>query len=693
MTLINKVKGKARIRRFASFIVIVILASALFAVASLLVYRLAQDKGYNKQYIHLKITALEAAPGQPFEVWLGAQTLPEGMPKATLLLSAEPAGSWIEREGALLSFDASKRPASISWSGYLNLDRYASLFFTKNRFAGSVRVEVNGSAETYLLSSEENATQAVALSRLALLSVPTSEWLLDNVGILSRLFALFAGGLILLRLLVDPTVRRKHVIIYAGVLIAGTYIWLSLTLYGARKDIAVDEIPRMFLHIATVLAVQIAFLLALPRFAKGMTAVFLALNSFFLYLILSSIALSSPAWLIVAILCLTIGFYLAVLDTSVRFSRQSFVILPLIIVAVIAGSIFRSFVPPDTSLRPSPQSTPAFEGIQTVEFTEKPNVYFLSFDGMLPAVLAEKYVGIPTKPIDSLAGQADVLYFRNMFSDAPHTKASFNQILRLRPNAIWVDDDLVLGVKPSPLREIFRHNGYETYFSFPFAYFGREKGPYLDHYWIEKSYSTCSLLKGGIEVFAFFGYCAGLPRSHRREILSMANWAKSRVLELSKSGRRPFFFMHHLLFPDHTYNNLATEQERQDFREFYDEGYNAALSTMKDLVTGIRANDPTAIIFIYSDHGAWTTRAINLKDDPARFIQDRYGIFAAMINADRCKDYFRPPEGQGFQTNSRIVTSLIRCLANGESPLTSPFDYNLVPQYKGEIKYQDYVYE
>lgn len=424
-----------------------------------------------------------------------------------------------------------------------------------------------------------------------------------------------------------------------------------------------------------------------------MTAVFLALNSYFLYLILSSIAVSSPAWLIVAILCLTIGFYLAVLDVSVRFSRQSLIALPLIIVIIISGAVLSPLMSSKATPQSVSQSAPDFPEIRTVEFTTKPNVYFLSFDGMLPEVLTEKYVGFRPKYADALTGQPDVLYFRNMFSDAPNTKATFNQILRLRPNSIMADDDLVVGLKPSPLREIFRQNGYETYFSFPIDYFGREKGPYLDHYWIERPYSTCSLLKGNAKDFAFFGFCSKPPQSRARQYSSSTNWLTVRVLELSKSGRRPFFFMHHFLFPAHTYNNLATARERDDFRAFYEQGSDAVYTAIKGLIDGIRANDPTGIIFIYSDHGAWTSRAIDLKDDPAKFIQDRYGIFAAMINAGRCKDYFRPPEGQDFQTNSRIVTSLIQCLANGESPLTSPFDYNSVPQYKGEIKYQDYVYE
>jgi hypothetical protein len=151
--------------------------------------------------------------------------------------------------------------------------------------------------------------------------------------------------------------------------------------------------------------------------------------------------------------------------------------------------------------------------------------------------------------------------------------------------------------------------------------------------------------------------------------------------------------MHHFLFPSHTYNNLATERERKEFRDFYEEGSNAVFVAIRELVGGIRANDPTAIIFIYSDHGAWTTRGMDINEDPAKFIRDRYGIFASIVNADRCKDYLHPPEGQSFQTNSRIVVAVIQCLANGQSPLTSSFNYNTVPQYGGTFKYQDYVYE
>jgi hypothetical protein len=107
----------------------------------------------------------------------------------------------------------------------------------------------------------------------------------------------------------------------------------------------------------------------------------------------------------------------------------------------------------------------------------------------------------------------------------------------------------------------------------------------------------------------------------------------------------------------------------------------------------IRTADPAAIIFLYGDHGPWTSRQVKFANDNKFFVEDRFGTLGAVINADRCLPFLAPPPGEHFQTIARTVVGLVQCLAGGTSPLTQSVDYGAIRQVGQGAKFEDYIYE
>ena len=150
--------------------------------------------------------------------------------------------------------------------------------------------------------------------------------------------------------------------------------------------------------------------------------------------------------------------------------------------------------------------------IQHVSFREKPNLYFISFESLVPRSLLRRHYGLDTSPFHDLF-EANFRRFPNLFSDYAYTKESLNLILALDKemfvkSSSEYQHNLFSGVQPSPLLGILRNNGYETSSYYHSTYLGRYKGPYIDHYLRHSEVRVCSLLGAMIQPIAFWGYCA-----------------------------------------------------------------------------------------------------------------------------------------------------------------------------------------
>ena len=313
--------------------------------------------------------------------------------------------------------------------------------------------------------------------------------------------------------------------------------------------------------------------------------------------------------------------------------------------------------------------------IRRVSLSRTPNLYFISFDSLVPRALLKKYFGVDGTGFHALF-DAKFRRFPNLFVNAVPTKNSLYTVLALDPQvhdsqmAAARDPETFAGRSPSPLLGILRENGYETSTLFDSSYLGRRKGPWVDNYVFFQDRTLCSLLDEAIRPWAFWGYC----RWFRREGSPFPPFLE-RITSVDAGGE-PRFTMAHLFIPGHTGRSYrhgdAAEFER--YRSEYLRRIETAAEYLDRIVRHVE-EDPDAILLLYSDHGMWLSRDVEFDDDPEFFIQDRYGVLGGVFPPDACAPWFDAAAAPGWMTLLDAVHAVLSCLSDGESALVEPRTY------------------
>ena len=338
--------------------------------------------------------------------------------------------------------------------------------------------------------------------------------------------------------------------------------------------------------------------------------------------------------------------------------------------------------------------------IRDVRFAEKPNVYFVGFDSVVPDHILLKHLGVETTEFHRVFDK-EMRRFRNLFANSISTKYSINTLMALSQNIFLAEHrpSYFTGQRLSPLVYIMRDNGYETTSIYDNFYFGHTKGPYIDSYVVNrKSGAICSLLDEDVRKWAFWGYCRIID----------ANWSRDEVIppgdflvrELTSriERDRPQFVIAHIYLPGHTsgsfrYHNL---KDREAFTESYVQKSNEAAIYLERIVDFLTDNDPSAVLFVFGDHGMWLSRGMMQDEDPTFYFQDRFGVLGGVYPRDRCKEYFDDAEAKGYMTTLDAVHSILGCLSGGQEALLEPrydrfFEVGLDEEH--DYRYEDYLYE
>ena len=264
--------------------------------------------------------------------------------------------------------------------------------------------------------------------------------------------------------------------------------------------------------------------------------------------------------------------------------------------------------------------------IRPIKFDETPNVYFVGFDSIVPESIMQKYLGVDTTDFHSLFDR-DARRFRNLFANSVRSYWSLNTLMALdqdiflagnRPGYFVHSPSYFAGHDLSPLVWIMRENGYETTSIYENTSFGHTKGPHIDNYVINGELGgVCSLLEQDVRTWAFWGYCS-IVNADGRQGADVAP-GDSLVSELTDVvDGTPQFVIAHLYLPGHTsprfrYDN---EEDNQRFREWYRERANRAAIYLGQIIEHVRSNDPTAILFVYGDHGMYVSRGSRGRGGP-----------------------------------------------------------------------------
>jgi hypothetical protein len=362
--------------------------------------------------------------------------------------------------------------------------------------------------------------------------------------------------------------------------------------------------------------------------------------------------------------------------------------------------------------------------IKIVNFVRRPNVYFLSYDAMIPESLAQKLMNIKSLPYAQMLKKHGFILFKNAFSDGASTKSALNMFLAMdreyyRAMPEKQQHEIIIGKVAGPLLEIFKANGYSTNIYHRDNYFGSAKGPHIDSYNTANKYSAaCSFVNNWQFHYGLFGYCfllriaidnnwGGLKDKVVNTILDPVMYTDYFLEEVSRLlPKGPQVIMSYIIAPTHTPLHYAgLPGQFSAYQKEYIEGSQLAAQSIDKIMSFIKKNDPDALVYLFGDHGASLSRGMEwetLQEDEKDFyILDHYGVIAGFYPPDACASYIQ--QNSSYSVNSQVAYNIVRCLADGGDPAINAMEYDLI--YAGRYgygegdedekdgDYADYLYE
>ena len=398
------------------------------------------------------------------------------------------------------------------------------------------------------------------------------------------------------------------------------------------------------------------------------------------YLVHTDLWTSSPA--VVIALYGAAGFALFVAFRFIDDRPQAGAALPAAALVGLAAVIVGHAEP-----RAEPVSGDVSNIRDDVSLSKTPNLYFISFDALVPRALLKKYLDVETTGFHALF-DARFRRFPNLFANGGDTKQTLYTLLALDPRvhetqaAVLGDTRTFSGQHPSPLLGILRRSGYETSTLFYNHYFGNHKGPWVDNYAYFEDRTLCSMLDAPIRPWAFWGYCRWFDHESPTYLVE-------RITSVNVDGG-PQFMMAHILVPGHTHVLTYRHGDAEGlaaWREQYLRNIEEAAHYLDLIVRHVEA-DPDAILLVYGDHGMIVSRGMEYDDDPEFFTQDVYGVLGGVFPPDACAPWFDAAAAPGWMTLLDAVHAVLFCLSDGEGALVEP---ELARQWYA--RFGDFLYE
>jgi|GEM_PF-4637071 len=343
-----------------------------------------------------------------------------------------------------------------------------------------------------------------------------------------------------------------------------------------------------------------------------------------------------------------------------------------------------------------------------VDFKKKPNIYIISFDAMVPESIARNIIGVSDVPYVQTLKDMKARFIPNSFAEPIPTKFSLNAVLAMDLayySKINNKRALVPDIVPTPGYELFRQNGYKIQFMYKTSYFG-ESSSRLDYYSVAEKNGLCQHVE---KSYSFMGFCTATVQSYIATLIDTQNHAYPDMLferiKTTAATKDHWFTYAYIYAPGHSKNsfNPYKKEDWQQYRKSFPRQAKRAAGMVKTLITTIKTHDPEAILIIFGDHGAMTSRGLlndtdRISEDArahsankipsdspltfAQIVQDRHGVINAIYPAKACKEYFK----QNPFSIVRTLRELSKCLSDGQDPLPKNYQPN-------DNAWRDYIYE
>jgi hypothetical protein len=394
---------------------------------------------------------------------------------------------------------------------------------------------------------------------------------------------------------------------------------------------------------------------------------------------------------------LTTGFFAVVLIILLTIVRKNFPSNPNL--ALYVGSAVIFIMAPLLTINDNlfgkeakltTDESEFLEQLSLVTFDHKPNVYLLGFDAMIPAYTAKKYLGINQLPYNKEIDRSFIEFVHSASVGVP-TSPSLNGLMSLDQSSSYKSKNYFNGAKPSVLGTLFKQNGYEVTTGYASYYFG-EKGPYVDNYVIGSLRAlneTVQCFDKGenfYQGFRAFGACEIIGRYESLEqVISMTfhrgplmreQWPEQVLREVregteSDAPQLKIFYSYKPnghVDQNYRHSNISAQEK---FRKYFLAEAVQLNKILEELAGNITSNDPTALLVVFGDHGAWLSRGVTAGDNLEFFYEDRHMVSLSVLRTrNQCADkstlsYYTDP----YNTPSRLVSSIVRCLAKDKERL------------------------
>ena len=352
------------------------------------------------------------------------------------------------------------------------------------------------------------------------------------------------------------------------------------------------------------------------------------------------------------------------------------------------------------------------KGYAGIRLKDRPNIYLISFDAMIPLPAAKKLLQIEELPYeDRLAGLGGIAEPSAFVTDTPSIQ-SLDAVMKLDDLKSFPSQGYFAGRLPSPVSTLLRANGYwiETGSSVPF-YFGQVGGHIDDHLMIAKNLiSDSSLCKFAGELawgWGSFGFCRMAQFLEDKPIFDLAPvmenpnaayfdsaWHQKVLARLrAPLADQPQFLIYYYYYPiGHAPNDFDSDDPKQKaaYRDRFAIQAGKLAEVVEELYTTIQQNDPNAVVMFFGDHGTKISRTVNWREETEFWVQDHHAVHLtrAGFGHDCTRASFPETyQGQGYMTIGRTVAATLRCLAR------EPKDFDQIVEFYDKFDFSQYLFD
>lgn len=339
---------------------------------------------------------------------------------------------------------------------------------------------------------------------------------------------------------------------------------------------------------------------------------------------------------------------------------------------------------------------------KSIQFQTRPNFYIFLYDSLIPPEAANIFFGKGTSGYETLISSSFIKPEGITLQNKVPSKPSIQSILWLDTEVTGRNFVYFNGLMDSPLKTVFRSNGYEITTGFTNPYWGLKTGNFIDKFlmlpklkhsilciengssFIDKlrGFGICDLLgnqsafPNNLEAVRSFGkILASLVGLNQHQMISPSSpdndWHEliENHVEKASQDRTPqltFFYTYDPIGHTKSAYNHTNYSDRTEYKKRFVCQSNRAAIVIERIVELIKRMDNDAVVIVAGDHGTWISRG---SGDPNFKTIDRHLVEIALLKTDNScvKTHEREgfnPNRAGYHTVSSVILSVVSCLSN-----------------------------